>query len=604
LDPEFSARPFELFLYTRKSSSPCREVSAHANMDRKSDRQKLALRKAQNHSTPSSRRHHFVPFTQRIASLKIDPIRRQRNHDDHEDSDLTSHFRTSLDKWREINQSDDFTRFSRQVDSLCDSLPQVLHHQQRIIDLLLEYIAKGTTVAVEPLLDLVPRLAQDVQAQFETHFERTVTTITILAAKHPDLEVVEWSFNCLAWLFKYLERLLVSDLRPLYTLLAPLLGKDKQRDFIIRFAAESLSFLVKKASKKRDSLATIIEFALEDLCQTAQERNAEPYQAGIRSLFLEAIMSMQMHIHSKGDVIFDELSSHIFEMNDVDARRAQPAVRVLQDILGQIVHRTTSDTFKPIFDVLAAQVRLQGGQNSEHRLTLSAQLLLLVVGVKSGTRVNDWSAILQLLSTYISFLSVQNPDKYPQAASEILAVFALSHHICPLDVAISHTKVFEEICSGKWQQFFLGFCSLYSELGNDRFCTLLLSYFQKYVWLVYIFPKPNLLILTGSSPNSGMRLIEHCAFCFLNSPEKASSVKFLSKFPPPGLPRLLKTSIIYLRPMMRIAKVLSLPPILTVSSRCQEPYLWNLRLRPASAIKCAKLCANCFKTITSNLLRR
>ncbi|KAF2420756.1 hypothetical protein EJ08DRAFT_738486 [Tothia fuscella] len=451
-------------------------------MDRKKDRQKLALRKANNHSTPSSRRHHFVPFTQRIARLKIDPIRRQRNHDDdYEEGQLTSHFRTALERWREINQSDDFAQFSKKVDSLCDSLPQVLHHQQKIIDLLLEYIAKGTTVAAEPLLDLVPRLAQDVQAQFESHFERTVTTITTLAAKHVDLEVVEWSFHCLAWLFKYLERLLVADLCPLYNLLAPLLGKEKQRDFVVRFAAESLSFLVKKASKKPESLAAVVKVALEDVCDSAQSRNADGYEAGVKALFLEAIRGVQEHIHSKGDIVYQTLLIQALEMNDTAPVRAAPAVRVVQGVLGQVIHHTRSETFKPILDVILAQLQVDNTIVTDHRLVLSAQILLLVVGLRRGSRVVDWSSILQRLASYIQLISAQSPIVLNNAAIEVLGVFAVAHQAAPLNVAISFTKVFDEISGAQWQQYFLGFCSLYSELGNDRFRTLLLSHFQKFI---------------------------------------------------------------------------------------------------------------------------
>lgn len=456
-------------------------------MDRKTDRQKLALRKAANSSTPSSRRHHFTPFTQRIARLKIDPIRRQRNHDDeHDPSTLTSHFRTALDKWKDLNQSDDFTKFARQVDSLCDSLPQVLHHQRRIVDLLLEYIAKGTTVSAEPLLDLIPRLAQDVQAQFESHFERTVRTITTLAAKHQDLEVVEWSFNCLAWLFKYLERLLISDLCPLYKLLAPLLGKERQKEFVTRFAAESLSFLVKKASKKQDSLAALTKLALDDLCETSLERACPLYEEGIKILFLEAIRSVQEHIHSKSDVIFQTLLLRVFELNSVDATTSQPAERVLRGVLGQVLHHTRVETFKPILDVILNQAALPDAQVKDSHLVLSSQLLLLVIGIRRGSRVEDWRPVLQILSSYISHLASDTPITHREVANEVLAVFAVAHQACPqLDVAKSFSTIFDDICCSTWQQFFLGFCSLYSELGNDRFRSFLLRPFQKSVSILY-----------------------------------------------------------------------------------------------------------------------
>jgi U3 small nucleolar RNA-associated protein 20 len=450
-------------------------------MERKKEKRRLKAATPKVYSTPSSRRHHFEGFTQRIARLKIDPIRRQRNRDDDYDSSTaTSHFRTALDRWRDVNQSDDFTQFARQVDSLCDSLPHVLHHQQRIVDLLLKYLEKGVTVAAEPLLDLIPRLAQDVQGQFESHFERTVKTVATLAAKHQDVEVVEWSFHCLTWLFKYLERLLVSDLCPLYRLLAPLLGKERQKEHVARFAAESLSFLVKKASKKQDSLSALVKLSFDDLCQTSQERACTLYEQGIMTLFLEAIKGVPEHLHSKADIIFGQLLSQVLELNETNATFAVPAVRVVRAVLAQTVHYSRMETFKPILGVLLGQIEISDSPPCSSRLVLCSQLLLFVTGIRSGTRVSDWPTVLQILGSYISLIStLPNRESYAEASKEVLSAFAVAHQTSPLEVAISYTKVFDQLCSAEWQHLFLGFCALYAALGDDRFRSLLLPYFQR-----------------------------------------------------------------------------------------------------------------------------
>ena len=60
---------------------------------------------------------------------------------------LESHFRIGLDKWRDLNLSEDFTRFARTVDARCENLPQVLHNQDEIVDTLLKYVEKGTAAA-------------------------------------------------------------------------------------------------------------------------------------------------------------------------------------------------------------------------------------------------------------------------------------------------------------------------------------------------------------------------------------------------------------------------------------------------------------------------
>lgn len=453
-------------------------------MNEKAARQKLALRKAfstkKKESTPSSRRHHFEPFTQRIAKLKIDPIRRLRITDNDGTSEgLVSHFRTALEKWRETNLSEEFRNFSREVGSLCDNLPQVLHHQDRIVELLLDYIGKGTTVSIEPLLDLVPRLAQDIQTQFEKHFDSTIKTVSQLAAKHQDPEVVEWSFNCLAWLFKYLERLLIPDLCPLYDLLAPLLGKERQKPFITRFAAESLSFLVKKASKNSDYTRKIVKHALNDLVRAARERGTDLYEQGLTTLFVEATNGVQRHLHSRGDVIFRELLSEVSDLN-AELPDAASTVRVLRGVLVSVINHTTPESFKPVLDVVLSHAKESEVSPVLSKTLISAQLLLLVSAVRNGTRVTDWPGVLKILSTHIQHVSSkQSPSMYPQLENELLSAFAVAHQACPLEAALSHVKVFDELCLPPWQHSFLAFCSLYSELGGDRFRGLLLPYFQR-----------------------------------------------------------------------------------------------------------------------------
>lgn len=245
--------------------------------------------------TESTRNHTFKGFSQRIAQLKIEPVRRGRSTilDDAELESTFSYFRDAFLEWRELNLSENFTIFARRVASLCDSLPQVLHHSDRIMGLLVEYIEKGDRFSAEPLLSLLAHLAHDLGEQFEKHFEQAVRIVSRLAATHADVEVIEWSFGCLAWLFKYLSRLLVPDLRPVFDLMSPLLGKERQKAFVSRFAAESLSFLIRKAGagahRDRVPLQRIMRHISRQL-QTSQESARDyEFQYGLMYLLTDSL---------------------------------------------------------------------------------------------------------------------------------------------------------------------------------------------------------------------------------------------------------------------------------------------------------------------------
>ena len=152
--------------------------------------------------TVSSKNHRFESFNERVSKLSIDPIRKARRQDDDLDA-TTSYFRAGFIHWRDLNLSESFTDFVHEVEPLCDSLPLIVHHQRKIFDILAKYIEKGNNLSLEPLLSLLSHLSHDLGASFEPYYERSLRLVVATSRSHHDVEVLEWSFNCLAWIFKY-----------------------------------------------------------------------------------------------------------------------------------------------------------------------------------------------------------------------------------------------------------------------------------------------------------------------------------------------------------------------------------------------------------------
>jgi U3 small nucleolar RNA-associated protein 20 len=442
-------------------------------------------------STPSSRKHHFESFSQRIGKLSIDPVRRVRRPAD-DDGNVTtnfSYFKTSLDDWKDRNISEGFTRFAREVASLSESLPQVLHHSDRILKILLEYIEKGDVWSLEPLLSLVGHFAHDLGVRFEKHFARTVATVSQLASSRQEPEIIEWSFTCLAWLFKYLSRLLVPDLRPLFDLMAPLLGKRQQKYFVMRFAAESLSFLFRKAaaSYHRDKrpLEIIFQHLVEDLQKSSDEKNITQYKQGLMVLFTESVKGVQNGIHSGGQVIIQELMAQAY--NSVKSREHQlltsPIEDVLKGVVVALIHHTNAGTFKPLLATVLEQIRWHNAPEIQDTLRLSAQLVFIVSGVRKGNRVEDWKDVLETLDTITAGVE-QHQHKIVSA--DVLTAHAVVLQSCPLDSSLSHLRVLETFTMGPWESNFLPFCMFFAHLGAERFGTLLLPHFRRFVSLCLV----------------------------------------------------------------------------------------------------------------------
>ncbi|KAF2807630.1 U3 snoRNP protein Utp20 [Mytilinidion resinicola] len=436
--------------------------------------------------TPSSRKHHFESFSQRIAKLSIDPVRRVRRPTD-DDGDVTanfSYFKTSLDDWRDRNISEDFTKFSREVNSLCESLPQILHHGDRILDILLEYIEKGDIWSLEPLLNLVGHFAHDLGVRFEKHFARTVSIVSQLAATRQEPEIIEWSFTCLAWLFKYLSKLLVPDLRPLFDLMAPLLGKRQQKYFVMRFAAESLSFLFRKATasyhRDKTPLENIFEHIVKDLQGFSDQKNIDQYKQGLMVLITESIKGVQNGVHSGGQVIVQELMAQTYA--SLKSREYQEPSSAIEDVLKGVVtaliHHTNSTTFKPLLTAILKQIRLHNSPEREDGIRLSAQLIFLVSGVRKGNRVEDWKDVLETLDSVTAGIE---GSRYSTAYANVLSAYAVVFQSCPLEASISHLRVLERFTTEPWESHFLPFCMFFASLGSERFGTLLLPHFRRFI---------------------------------------------------------------------------------------------------------------------------
>ncbi|KAI9767424.1 MAG: U3 snoRNP protein [Geoglossum simile] len=438
--------------------------------------------------TASSRHHTFQPFSQRIAKITIDPIRRVRRHDlETEDlSTATSYFRNSLEQWIELNVSENFSQFAREVSPLCESLPQLLHFEDRIIDSLLRYVGKNDSLSLEPLLSLLSHFAHDLGVRFEKHFPRTVTMVASLAAKHSDIEVIEWSFTCLAWLFKYLSKLLIPDLRPLFDIMAVLLGKEHQKPFVTRFAAEAMSFLVRKVGamhhKDVSPLELLVRHTLADLARAAYSSSSILYQEGLMELFSDSIKGMQRGIYSSGDRIFECLLEAAQNSGGEENRHAED---VVTGVLVSLIHHSNADTFSPILGVILRYAERITRESNLENLRYLARLVSTAVTVRKGSRISDWGPVLDVAIKLQKALPMVREDQIAYDSGLAWQVFTTTAEILqssPIEEVIPLIRpIMEDISEERHIHMFLPFCNYFAELGSERFRSIVLPYFEKFV---------------------------------------------------------------------------------------------------------------------------
>lgn len=453
-------------------------------------------------STPSTKTHQYESFSQRIAKLKIDPIHRVRHEtfyaDDSEDT--SSCFRNSLEHWIDMNMSINFKEFAQNVDPLCESLPQILYNEDRIMGLLIEYIGKRDELCLEPLLSLVAQFARDLGQRFEKHFLATVSLITSVAATHSSVEVIEWSFTCLAWIFKFLSRLLVPDLRPLLQIMLPYLGKEKQKYFVMRFAAESMSFLIRKAAivyyKNPAPLDKAITFLIDDLVAVQSPQTPEMYQEGLMSMFAESIKGVNYGLYSNGTDILQAIINAVIK---VDGQQDHVAEEVLNGVVINTMHGTTINTFGPILSLLCEHVQSDFKGPSPKTFRMRTQLVFIVSTTRKGTRVSDWDKVFQA-QNFLLDIMIRETDYYRDSVSELLGSIVTTMQMSPMDKILPFMRpVVEKLGNSSLSAYFLPFCSLLANLAKERFQSIVLPYFQKYVFFFFFAPFSNTLFLDTNS---------------------------------------------------------------------------------------------------------
>ncbi|KAI1634965.1 HEAT repeat protein [Biscogniauxia mediterranea] len=448
-------------------------------------------RKGKN-GTPHQKNHRWESFSTKISKLhSLDPLRKVRRHDlDAEDLEATtSYLRNGLERWADLNVSKSYIAFGREIRPLCDSLPQILHFQDQIMQLLEKYISAQEPESLESLLDLLTAFAHDLGTRFEKHYPRALSLIIEIASRPQAADVIEWTFACLAFLFKYLSKLLVPDIRPTFDALAPLLGKARNPPHISKFAAEALSFLVKKAAapaNREKALARLIDHVRDDFAASRDSRHFGLYYHGLMTMFAEAIKGQGHGIHTTAPEV---VSALIASVPNEECVSLEPVTwsDLVCGVLVSVVHHTTAETFDPISrSVVDASNEDKLRCEYPLRNCLYIRCLGTISGTRKGTRITDWPILLKCLSESLQAISRDSKlmDNAHSAAiwQQLLVNVAIVWQQAPMDSVIPHINEFISIMTREpLMEWFIPFCSYFSDLDATRFRSIFLKPFQKFV---------------------------------------------------------------------------------------------------------------------------
>ncbi|XP_029678623.1 small subunit processome component 20 homolog [Formica exsecta] len=340
----------------------------------------------------------FKPFSERVTEIEVDVFHRVGHRYEDNCEEVETYFHQTLQKWNVLNLTDGYIAFKKQVRDII-TLPQLIHKKQYVIDTLMEYLKKQDPLFLQPILELVVAVSRDLQKDFYEYFPEFLSEI-IRLLQTKDTEQIEYTFTTLAYLFKFLWRYLIRNIRTVVTLLLPLLS-DTQPVYINRFAAESFAFVGRKI-KDKDSFLKLVLHILED------NPNGVP---GCAKLLFEVVFGIAGQFHSCGEQM---LLIYFNALRDQSVNQ-KLTYEVLKEIIACIlenVHFQKCDImWNVIFKVMDIFIEKSKqsleSSDREHALVLFLRLIHIIISYKNGKFLTD---AISLIKRFVFIMDTLNED--------------------------------------------------------------------------------------------------------------------------------------------------------------------------------------------------
>ncbi|XP_016914705.1 small subunit processome component 20 homolog [Apis cerana] len=330
----------------------------------------------------------FKTFSERISEIDVDIFHYVSHRNEENDEETETYFYQTLQKWNFLNLTEGYCSFKKKVRNIV-TLPQLINQKQFIIDTLIEYLEKRDILFLQPILELVVAVSKDLQKDFYEYFPRClIVIIDLLRTK--DTEQIEYTFTSLAYLFKFLWRYLIQNIKTVFDLLLPLL-EDTQPAYVNNFAAESFAFVVRKIKDKDSFLKTILHIL----------KNNPNAISGCGKLLFEVISGIPGQFHSCAEqmllLYFNALNNESFNQNLVFKLLKEIIDCLLQNIYPQKCHIFWS-VFLSVMDKSIEKTRnFQLTTGKQKSLILLMQLLNTIINYKNGKIVIDPVSLIKKL---------------------------------------------------------------------------------------------------------------------------------------------------------------------------------------------------------------
>ncbi|XP_001952794.2 small subunit processome component 20 homolog [Acyrthosiphon pisum] len=363
-------------------------------------------------------RFKFQPFSERISEIDVDVFHRVGHSNEDLDDTQKTRFSQAIERWNDLNRSESYNQLcSNLKQSQLESLPQLLARKHEISQVLFKYMDDSDPLSIQAAFEFVVAFAQDLQQEFYEYFPEFLR-LCIKLLRTKDAEQIEWSFTCLAYLFKFLWRLIVRDIKPVFECIVLLLGDD-QPPYVNDFAAESFSFVARKVKDKKHFLKMVLK--------NLKHKKDSIY--GCSKLLFEVIKGMAGGLHTCADYFLPVYLNSLADM-DISYKLLNDVLDMLFDnILGHIEPKKST----PIWTILkntTSEFLANYNNNQNERTTDNLNQALILchrfIAHKNGSCIQNLTEIFEWVLSYLNCLP-QLAEDHLHTLSSIVSTLCLSN---------------------------------------------------------------------------------------------------------------------------------------------------------------------------------
>eukprot|EP00980_Cylindrotheca_fusiformis_P008868 scaffold1894_cov180-Cylindrotheca_fusiformis.AAC.1 len=285
--------------------------------------------------------HYPLDDSNRSAIAKISTDDNGDTDDLGIEIDVSSTFAEELDVALDRNASEVFSKFHREIWRLVRSLPEILHHSEHIIDLMLSYMLSPASLPERPsnltdenvrstrtdfivnhattdILHLLAVLARDLRHEIHRHLYGKILPRIIFDLLNPpppppdsgkqpiplDATIVEAAFRTISYICRYDPDVMNDELESIRKYYGATLAN--RRELVRRLAAETFAPLVRKMnqhSARQRHLKRVLKAlgVAEDQPVSHQSKRMQMNAVdGISQLVLQIIRGVPGKLHSQG----------------------------------------------------------------------------------------------------------------------------------------------------------------------------------------------------------------------------------------------------------------------------------------------------------------